>query len=455
MKIKILIFLCLLVSACAAQTTQINISSFGVNGADNKDDTQLFDKAVEYIATNGGILYIPEGVYILDQKKRRRIGVNNASYIFLANKDFGIKMHEKARLVYKNAFEGFRFRTTKDPNRNTIAKLNISIQGGIVDGALNNNYSKKNNPEIWGFVAEFFKSFIVHDLKIENFCGSAGIASYNNENFKAYNNILMNVSGNPNDYYDNHGDGIYVGNTKQYTISNNQIANTFKRFNRLGRIGICIEYELSKDGKIYENYISGYDRGIHVELIKGTANINNNTLEGNLSGIVLWNNYKFKQIVVYNKISNKGLDKKVKSILYTTAPILLLEYNTNNGTEIRNNKIKIFKEYLLPYDLMQITSSNISVISNEFVDFSKSLTFSVSQGKSAFERVTNIEFKKNKVSTKRLLAYDGSLLDIQNNYLDVEEVIISFDYSKNYYKGNIFKESDRQKTKINLYGKYN
>lgn len=454
-KIKFLVVLFLFLSRCFAQENEFSITSFGVSGSDKNDDTQLFDKAIEHIAIKGGILYIPAGEYILDQKVRQRRGVNNTSYIFLVQKDFIIKMHKNAKLIFKNAFKGFRFRSTQDPNKNTISKLNIIVQGGKIDASLNNNYMNTNNPEIWAFVGEYFKSFTVTDLSIENLYGTAGIASYNNTNFTALNNMLINVTGNPNDYTDNHGDGIYVSNTSNYTIRNNQIKNSQRRHNRLGRIGVCIEYEQSKNGIIDGNEVSGYDRGIHIELIKGTATIINNKLEANLSGIVLWNNYKFKQIIKNNIISNIGLEITIKPILYTNSPILLLEYNSNNGTEIFDNDIVLYSEYFLPKDIMQITSSNIKIKGNNFLDYSKSLSISVSQGRNANERVTKIQFKNNNVSAKQFMAYDGSDLDIQNNNLDIEEVILSFDNSENIYKGNTLKQHNGRKPKVRLHGKYN
>lgn len=456
MKIIIALFLSIgFFSFCKAQNNQINITSFNVNGTDQKDDTHNFDIAVEYIAMRGGILYVPAGEYILDQKMRKRSGVNNNSYIFLAQKDFIIKMHKDARLIFKNAFQGFRFRSTYDPNENSLHKLNISIQGGIVDGSLNNNYHKINNPQIWAFVGEYLNSFKVTNLFIRNIAGTAGIASYNNKAFSAQNNILINVSGNHNDYVDNHGDGIYISNTHTYHVEKNIILNTNKRSDRLGRIGICLEYESTNNGQIYANTIRGYDRGIHVELIKGTAVISNNVLEGNLSGIVLWNNYKFKQIIANNDISNIGLESNIQPILYTNAPILLLGYDLNRGTEIINNKISIYNEYFIPKHLIQITSSEMKILGNTIKDFSNTLSLSVSQGKSANERIYNIQFIDNKLLSKSLLAYDGSQLFIENNELEIEEIILSLDNTNNTYRGNVVKGNiNGKQPKVRLYGKY-
>ena len=97
---RYLFFLLITFGTCSAQTKEINISKFKINGADDIDDTQQFDEAIAYIAEKGGTLTIPAGRYILDNNNRKRIGVNNASYIFLAKNSFIIKMHPNACLLY-------------------------------------------------------------------------------------------------------------------------------------------------------------------------------------------------------------------------------------------------------------------------------------------------------------------------------------------------------------------
>ena len=326
--------------------TYFNIEKFGVSGVDNNDDTKLFDKAIEFISKNGGTLFIPKGNYYLNNSERDRKGIYNNSYIFIVSSDFKIILDKDAKLFFRNGFKGFRFRSTKDPNKKTINNFSIEISGGKIYGK--DNYTKKiaNNPNSWCFVGEALKSFKVTNLKIFDLYGSAGIASYSNNFVDISDNYLFNVTGNPYDMIDNHGDGIYIANTKEYNIKNNTIINTISKNNRLGRIGVCIEYEQSGNGIISGNTVTGYDRGVHIELIKGTANIYDNKLTGNSSGIVLWNNYGYKQIIDSNIIDNIGLSSTNKSILYTSAPILMLGYNTNNNTIIKNNSILIESKYL-------------------------------------------------------------------------------------------------------------
>lgn len=432
----------------------INIENFGVNGLDDVDDTQKFDSAIEHICKVGGTLYIPKGNYYLSNKLRKRSGIYNNNYIFLALKSFAIKLDKDAVLHYQDGFKGFRFRSTKDPGANNKRMFSIVIEGGVIDGTKNfTNFSTKGNPDIWAFVAETMQSFKLKDLVVKNFKGSAAIASYANDFFEITNSNFKNVTGNPSDLVDNHGDAIYVGNTTSYHVQNNTIINTLNSENRIGRVGICIEYEGCRDGIIESNYISGYDRGIHVELIKGSANIFSNKIIGNSSGIVLWNNYNHKQIIDSNLITNTGLLKGNKSLLYTSASILMLGYNTNGYTMITNNQINLDKNFYLPNNILQVTSSNMTIQNNKFLDKTKSLSLAIAQGQSRNDKVTNINFINNHVLAKNINAYDVTELNISNNMFDVSEMIISFDDKANYYKNNKIQTSSSLK-QIKLLGKY-
>lgn len=426
--------------------TYFNIEKFGVSGVDNNDDTKLFDKAIEFISKNGGTLFIPKGNYYLNNSERNRKGIYNNSYIFIVSSDFKIILDKDAKLFFRNGFKGFRFRSTKDPNEKTINKFSIEIYGGKINGK--NNYTKKtsNNPNVWCFVGETLKSFKVTNLKIFDFYGSAGIASYSNDFVEISDNYLYNVTGNPYDMIDNHGDGIYIANTKKYNVKNNNIINRISENNRIGRIGICIEYEQSGNGIISENTISGYDRGVHIELIKGTAIIHDNKLSGNSSGIVLWNNYRYKQIIDSNIIDNIGLSPKNRSILYTSAPILMLGYNTNNNSIIRNNSILIESKYFIPANLLQVTSSDIQVYDNKLIDKSETLELSIAQGYSNNKKVKNIDFRNNLVNCKSIMVYDGSNVSVDNNTLKIKEGVLSFDNSNNYLRNNIIDRNSSIKT---------
>ncbi len=428
--------------------SQVNVQRFGVDGSDLVDDTKNFDLAVEYIIKKGGTLYVPSGNYYLSNHKRVRRGVHNNNYIFLIEKDFKILLDKNANLHYKNGFKGFRFRSTMDPNDKTVNRCSIEITGGKINGK-DNFTTKNNNPNLWGFVGETLKSFKVTNLTIQDFQGTAGITSYSNNYAEISNNHLFNTTGNPDDLVDNHGDGIYIANTLNYNVKNNVIKNDLSK-NRIGRIGICIEYERSLNGNICNNLISGYDRGIHVELINGTALIERNKLYGNCSGIVLWNNHGKKQIIKTNEINNIGIPKQIKTLLYTNAPLLMLGYEANKGSEIIENNILIDNQYFIPRNLLQITSSNTIVDKNIFKDESLSLSISISQGINSNQKVDNILFTNNDISTGDIYSFDGSNIKIINNKFTIKKGIISFDKTKNIYKGNKL----LIKSNIALYGKY-
>ncbi len=445
------LFNCFLLSC--AQDKMVNINTFNVKGDDQNDDTGGFDKAIEYISKNGGILYIPKGNYYLDNKKRMRKGVYENSYIFIINQSFKIRLDKEAVLHYTNDFKGFRFRSTQDPTDKTINKFNVEIDGGIVDAAENYKTKVKNNPDIWAFVAETLSGFKVTNMTIRNIYGTSGIGAYSNTYTEISNNTFENVTGNPYDYVDNHGNGIYLNGVNSYLIENNKVINNVLKTQRLGTVGICIEGSRSGNGTISNNTVTGYDRAIHVELIDGTATIYKNYLIGNSSGVVLWNNNGNKQVVDSNIITNRGLGKQSKSILYTSAGILMLGFETNTGTIIKNNEITVEKDYFIPNNLLQITSSDVNVANNIFSDLSKSLSLSVAQGRGTNQRVKRIIFTSNRVSGKRLDVYDASDIDISNNNLDLSEIILSFDNSTNIYRKNTFSKESLNKN-VKIFGRY-
>ncbi|MDY3479733.1 right-handed parallel beta-helix repeat-containing protein [Riemerella anatipestifer] len=435
-----------------SQERSYRLEDWGIRPDASCSVTASFDRAVDFICKNGGRLKIPKGRYILDGRGRVREGVNRTSYIFLTEKSFQIEMDPEAVLVFKNNFEGFRFRTVTDPNENTVNSLSVEISGGRVLAEDNFRMDAKNNPMMWGFVGETLDEFTVRDLQVESFYGSAAIACYSSNFARIERCVLLNVTGNPNDLVDNHGDGIYVANVLGYTITDNTIRNTITKERRIGRIGVCIEYEKSGNGLIRNNQISGYDRGIHVELIKGTATVMANRLIDNSSGIVLWSNYGYPQIIQDNVIKYAALPKDHFVMLYASAPILMLGYEGNRGSHIVNNRIEISKDGFLPNDILQVTSSDTQVLGNEIDDASQSLVVAV-QGKATNERIFKVRLVKNIIKAKALLSYDATEVHLLDNVLEVSEVTAAFDDSDNRFMGN--KIVGRiPKSNLRFYGTY-
>lgn len=453
MKFNLLIFSIFFSLFVAGQDKQYSVKDFGISGTEKMAVTQKFDKAIDQLCLTGGTLTIPAGKYILDNTHRIRKGVNGASYIFLANNNIKLVLDKEAQFIYKNGFRGFRFRTVKDPNESSPKKYSLQVTGGQIIAKDNWLPAVKNNPEIWGFVGEYFDRFLVSNLTVQSLYGTAGVAAYNCGYFECRNSKFYNVTGNPEDRVDNHGDGIYTANCGSYKIFNNILLNTIGPSQRIGRVGICVEYEGSGSGSIASNKVTGYDRAIHIELIKGTAEIRNNDLVDNSTGVALWNNYGYPQIIDNNTIVYKNLIKDNVPLLYTSAPILMLGANTNNGTQIINNRIQVGGTSFLPSNLLQVTSSNVNISRNTILDDTKTASLAIAQGKSANERVRNISFTQNIVSAGIATVYDATNVTIENNDFDLKEFTGSFDNSLNQYNSNRF--NGPIKTKINLFGKYN
>nr|WP_262920029.1 glycoside hydrolase family 55 protein [Niabella hibiscisoli] len=238
-----------------AYAITVNVKDQGAKGDGVTDDTRAFDRSVEMVCERGGVLFVPNGNYRLNGLTRRRSGVNGNGYIFLMLNSLEWRMEKDAILLFENNFQGFRFRSLTDPNAKTITKLSLIINGGKVLGR-DIKSKGKGNPEKWAFVGEYLKSMSVQNLEIENLFASAGVASYHNDFVSVINCKLKNVTGNSGDLMDNHGDGIYIGWTSKYLIKGNSVLNDVTT-RRLGRIGICIEYEKSKNGTVEKTLSAG------------------------------------------------------------------------------------------------------------------------------------------------------------------------------------------------------
>lgn len=155
---------------------------------------------------------------------------------------------------------------------------------------------------------------------------------------------------------DTAGCGIYVRTSKNNVISHNKVEIDDNV--QLGQCGICQEAYVS--GNIEDNVISGYDRGIHVELCFEYNNILRNHITRCISALMLWTNTNpndpsqiCKLRVEGNYLSNLGITKASQNnknytpLSYGRAIINLhnaatYAYNENKETLFLHNKIESF-----------------------------------------------------------------------------------------------------------------
>lgn len=189
---------------------------------------------------------------------------------------------------------------------------------------------------------------------------------------------ILNVWGyNPK--LDDYGDGIYLSNIASGLVKNNTVKNDFNKTKQLGRVGVVVEF-MSQNCNIINNYIYGYDRGIHLEADYGNHNISYNTIEGTDLGIVVYNsnipghNNPIK--ISYNTISNQYLPKKnqLKRVrgISGISDRALLDFtalnNSRKGSIVNNNYFVIDGNYdYFSNSIINIRVEGISLLNNTYI----------------------------------------------------------------------------------------
>lgn len=106
---------------------------------------------------------------------------------------------------------------------------------------------------------------------------------------------------------DTQGDAVYVSDGVFVKVLNNHIKNNFTSKDNIGRIGVTFEFGTTKDCICSGNYVYGYDRAFHCELIGGKVTIANNIVEGCAMAYVGWQCNNSPVIFEYNQCSNVGM----------------------------------------------------------------------------------------------------------------------------------------------------
>lgn len=188
---------------------------------------------------------------------------------------------------------------------------------------------------------------------------------------------ILNVWGY-NPMFDDYGDGIYLSNVASALVKNNTIKNDFNKTKQLGRVGIVIEF-MSQKCNINNNYIFGYDRGMHLEADYGNHNISYNQIEGTDLGIVVYNpnipNHNNPIEISNNTISNQYLHKKnqLKRVRGITgiSDRALLDFtalnNSRKGSVVKNNLFIIDGNYdYFSNSIINIRAEGISLLNNTY-----------------------------------------------------------------------------------------
>lgn len=210
-----------------------------------------------------------------------------------------------------------------------------------IDGSLyGNDWNADNGMYVFGGTSsgEATESFSLTNSTLKNIYG-AGVR-VNANHIAIENNILTNVAGNnftqdPSGAYDNYGDGIHVMHCKSGYVRGNIVNNKQALINdsHIGRCGIVSEFN-SNNVTIENNYVAGYDRGIHIESAKYNI-VTNNFVELCCCAVLL------SSAPTTKVVSNVLLSNKLYTVGTFRAFATLYSWGANAGSIYEDNIIAV------------------------------------------------------------------------------------------------------------------
>lgn len=376
-------FLSFLESSLFAQIKVLNIRDFGAIGNGVTDDyvsiQSCFKEAVKYPISK---VIIPQGNYKISQQ----------IIVTSLQGDIEIKgeIDNKGNLptIFNPAnssilwIKGYLF----DESKGMVRVSDIKLKASNIPF---NEHHPMINKKQWhsGLSITDKKEVYINNVVVENIYGQGiHISDSQQTNIplsarfqyvEIKNCRVLNTWGyNPKQ--DDYGDGIYLSNIASALVKNNTIKNDFNKTKQLGRVGIVIEF-MSQNCNVSNNYIFGYDRGMHLEADYGNHNISYNVIEGTDLGIVIYNanipNHNNPIEISYNSISNQYLPKKnqlkrVRGISGVSDRALLdftALHNSRKGSIVKNNHFIINGNYdYFSNSIINIRAEGISLLGNTY-----------------------------------------------------------------------------------------
>ncbi|MBK8684118.1 MAG: hypothetical protein IPN26_03560 [Bacteroidetes bacterium] len=165
-----------------------------------------------------------------------------------------------------------------------------------------------------------------------------------------------------NNDFDNSGDAILTEGIRNGVSYFNYIKNDLATTHQYGRLGLGTCCEHNKDCSAEFNYVSGYDRGIHIENGRGGFQVRYNRITGSETGIVMdgIRSYLKKynpqlpsgQLYIecdaenasrieYNYISNEEIPMQEDSLMKIYPPQLIFAHGMNRSNTDNASFLKI------------------------------------------------------------------------------------------------------------------
>ena len=138
---------------------------------------------------------------------------------------------------------------------------------------------------------------------------------------------------------DTQGDAVYVSFSAGAKVINNYIKNNFTSKDNIGRGGVIFEFSDTKDFICDNNYVYGYDRAFHCELVGGRGIISKNIVEGCAMAYVGWQCNNSQIFIEYNHFSNVGIPTDHFTNIGQGAWGFISMYSNTTTVEVNANTI--------------------------------------------------------------------------------------------------------------------
>lgn len=370
----------IVVSQISAASLSFDVKKYGAKGDGVSDDYNAIMNCIRAaLKENKSKILIPLGKYKISQP----------IVLFYLDNDITIEgisnTSDLPEIITTGNFSILSFRGFLYDESKGIARVsNLKLTSANLPYSL--THPKINKPE-WNYGLSITdkKEAYIDNVVVNNVYGE-GIfiattqltnipLSARFKNVEIKNSKIINVWGFfPKD--DSYGDGIYISNVEKGLIENNEIRNDFIFTKQLGRAGLVLEY-MTQNCVVRNNYIFGYDRGIHIEADYGGHILNYNKIEGTDFGITIFSpNIRAQNRPIEisdNLISNVKLPKnnrlnKIRGILGVSDRTLLdftAPDNSRTGSLIKNNQFLIDGEYdYFSNSIINIKAENVTLLDN-------------------------------------------------------------------------------------------
>ncbi|WP_181390618.1 right-handed parallel beta-helix repeat-containing protein [Sphingobacterium athyrii] len=336
----------IVLKSCTAQD-HFYVNSFGAKGDGVSDDTEAINNCfMAALQCSNSIVVFGKGNY----RCHGRLNVE-----FKVDNKVTIQGESVAtRILFDNLDidRGFFIRSdVKSFGKGTILLRNFKIIGPALGLGKKNKFFNSLRHS-YGVGISNIKNVEIDGIEVNGFYGngvdisnkeSRAVSKLGFQKVEIRNCNIVNVWGySPSDSY---GDGIYLSDCNNFAILNNNINNGFKHTESLGRGGIVVE-DFTKNGIIYGNIISGYDRGIHIENSLGNIALKGNRFLDNRVSFYLWSNglnnserpvniqsNYFRSSIISSYLDKVALKNKDRAYI-----VILREKPIDKLDKIENNK---------------------------------------------------------------------------------------------------------------------